>query len=262
MKLDSQSYIAHYYFAAISMNSGANPANDARVESSLRAAVKLNPSFAPPFERLAAFEGMRRENLDEAHMMVLTAVQLDPGNVAYRMTAASVLMQMERTKDAVAVLHEALRIAKSPADTAMVQSLLAQVEQYSATQQQEAEQNRRLAEELKAEVQAKAEAGESNAEAEAHQEEMQKGPHHFLAGALQNVQCHSAGIVLTLVAKNKTMTLHSGNYYKIGFTALGFTPKGDLNPCKDLEGKPAKVEYVDSPNKPGTGYVVAIEVHK
>ncbi|MGD0824603.1 MAG: tetratricopeptide repeat protein [Terriglobales bacterium] len=262
VKLDSQSYLAHYYFAATSMNSGANPANDAQVESSLRAAIKLNPSFAPPFERLAAFEGMRRQNLDEAHMMVLTAVQLDPGNVAYRMTAASVLMQMERSKDAVAVLHEALRIAKSRADTAMVQNLLTQVEQYSAAQQQEAEQNQRLSEALKADAQAEAAAGESNADAEVHQEDLQKGPHHFLAGTLQNVQCHSAGIVLTIVAKSKTMTLHSGNYYKIEFTAIGFTPKGDLNPCKDLEGKSAKVEYVESPAKPGTAYVVAVELHK
>jgi tetratricopeptide (TPR) repeat protein len=262
VKLDSQSYIAHYYFAAISMNSAADPANDAQVESSLRAAIKLNPSFAPPFERLAAFEGMRRQNLDEAHMMVLTAVQLDPGNVAYRMTAASVLLQMERSKDAVAVLHEAMRIAKSPADTAMVQSLLAQVDQYSAAQRQEAEQNQRLAEELKADAQAEAAAGESNAEAVAQQEELQKGPHHFLAGTLQNVQCHSAGIALTLVAKNKTMTLHSGNYYKIGFTALGFTPKGDLDPCKDLEGKSAKVEYVESSAGPETAYIIAIELHK
>jgi hypothetical protein len=79
---------------------------------------------------------------------------------------------------------------------------------------------------------------------------------------MQNVQCHSAGIVLTVVAKDKKMALHSGNYYKIEFTALGFTPKGDLDPCKDLESKPAKVEYIDSPDKPGSGYVVAIEVHK
>src|ERR1022692_59079 len=88
VKLDSQSYIAHYYFAAISMNSGANPADDAEVESSLRAAIKLNPSFAPPFEGLAALEGMRHRNLDEAHQLALNAVQLDPANVAYRVNVA------------------------------------------------------------------------------------------------------------------------------------------------------------------------------
>jgi hypothetical protein len=39
-----------------------------------------------------------------------------------------------------------------------------------------------------------------------------------------------------------------------------FTLKGKLNPCADLEGRPAKVEYVDSASKGAT--VVAIEIHK
>ncbi len=53
-----------------------------------------------------------------------------------------------------------------------------------------------------------------------------------------------------------------GNYHKMGFAALGFTPKGDLIPCKDLEGMPAKVEYVVSSANPGTACIVAIELHK
>jgi len=147
VKLDSQSYLAHYYFAAISMNSAAEPNSetDAQVEASLRAAIKLNPSFAPPYERLAAFEGMRRRNLDEAHLMSLKAVELDPANVPYRISAAHVLMQMERLKDAEAVLHEASRIAKTPEETASVQDFLRQVEDYATARDRVAEQNRRMA---------------------------------------------------------------------------------------------------------------------
>jgi tetratricopeptide (TPR) repeat protein len=263
VKLDSQSYIAHYYFAAISMNAGVSPGDDAPVEASLRAAIKLNPSFAPAFERLAAYEGMRRQKLDEAHLMALAAVQLDPGNVGYRMTAASVLMQMERGTDAVAVLHEALRIAKSPEETALVQNFLTQVERYATAREQQAEQNRRMAEEIKADTQVNASPAEDgDARAKAPVEELPTGPHRFLVGTLQNVHCHDPGIEMTVDAKGKTMALHSGNYYKIAFTALGFTPKGDLSPCKDLEGKPAKVEYVESSAKPTVAYVVAIELHK
>ncbi len=254
VKLDSQNYIAHYYFAAISMNAGVSPGDDAQVESSLRAAIKLNPSFAPAFDRLAAFEGMRRQNLDEAHMMALTAVQLDPGNAGYRVTAANVLMQMERGKDAVAVLRGALRVAKSPEETAMVQNFLMQAEEYATAREQAKEQSRRLAEEPKANPQANA--GSAPAEA------LPKGPHRFLVGTLQNVHCHDPGIDLTVAAKGKTMALHSGNYYKIEFTTLGFTPKGSLSPCKDLEGMSAKVEYVESSAKPAAAYVVAIELHK
>jgi Tfp pilus assembly protein PilF len=250
VKLDSRSYIAHYYFAAISMNAGAGPSDDAQVEASLRAAIKLNPSFAPPFERLAAFEGMRRQNLEEAHMMILNAVQLDPGNVGYRMTAASVLMQMKRGKDAVAVLHEALRVAKSPAETAMVQNFLAQAERYATARERQTE------EELEANVEANAD------DAEAPKEELPKGPHRFVVGTLQNVHCHASRIDLTIAAKGKTMPLHSGNFYQIGFTALGFVPKGDLNPCMDLDGMSAKVEYVESSAQPPVAHVVAIELHK
>ena len=247
VKLDSQSYVAHYYFGAISMNAGASPSDDTQVEGSLRAAIKLNPSFAPPFDRLAAFEGM----------MALTAVQLDPGNVGYRMTAASVLMQMERGKDAVAVLHEALRIAKSPEETAMVQNFLVQAERYATARE------RQTAEEVEASTQANAApTEESNADADAPPEELPKGPHHFLVGTLRDVQCHASKIDLTMTAKGKTMSLHSGNFYQIGFTTLGFVPKGDLNPCKDLEGMSAKVEYVESSAQPPVAYVVAIELHK
>jgi hypothetical protein len=67
---------------------------------------------------------------------------------------------------------------------------------------------------------------------------------------------------LTMAAKTKTMSLHSSNFYKIGYTALGFAPKGDLNPCKDLEGMAAKVEYVESSAQPPVAHVVAIELHK
>jgi len=257
VKLDSQSYIAHYYYAAIAMSAGASGGDDAQVEASLRAAIKLNPSFAPPFERLAAFEGMRRQNLDEAHMMILAAVQLDPGNVSYRMTTASVLMQMERGKDAMAVLHEALRMAKSPAETAMVENSLAQVERYAAARERQTEGQ------LKFETQTgDASAGTIAADAGAPNEELPKGPHRFLLGTLQNVHCHVSEMDLTMAAKTKTMSLHSSNFYKIGYTALGFAPKGDLNPCKDLEGMAAKVEYVESSAQPPVAHVVAIELHK
>jgi tetratricopeptide (TPR) repeat protein len=133
VKLDSQSYIAHYYFGAISMKAGAIPADDTQVESSLRAAIKLNPSFAPAFDRLAAFEGMRRQNLDEAHMMALTAVQLDPGNAGYRVNAANVLLTMQRCKDAIAVTQNAMRFAKSPEEIVSVNNTLQAAQQCEAS---------------------------------------------------------------------------------------------------------------------------------
>ncbi|MFZ0563814.1 MAG: tetratricopeptide repeat protein [Terriglobales bacterium] len=262
-KLDSQSYIAHYYFAAISMNAGAFFNDDAQVESSLRAAIKLNPSFAPAFERLAALEGMHHKDLEEAHMMALTAVQLDPGNVDYRMTIANILMEMDRGADAVTVLRGALKLAKTPGEIEMVQNNLAQAERYETARARMAERNSYSAEVVRTNVEANdTTTAASDIHSEPIEEGVPSGPHHFLVGTLQDVQCHEPGIDLNIAAKGKTMALHSSNYYKIGFTALGFSPKGDLSPCKDLEGMLAKVEYVESSAKPAAAYVVAIELHK
>ena len=64
-----------------------------------------------------------------------------------------------------------------------------------------------------------------------------------------------------MIAGATTLAVHSGNYFKIDYSTLGVTLKGNLNPCADLEGRPAKVEYVDAHRK-GPAALVAIELHQ
>ncbi|MFZ0759625.1 MAG: tetratricopeptide repeat protein, partial [Candidatus Sulfotelmatobacter sp.] len=114
VKLDSQSYLAHYFFAAFSMSRPMDAAEEAQVESSFRTSIKLNPNFAPSYDRLASFLAMRHRNLDEAYMMELNAVQLEPANLDYRLNEANVLQQMGGGEDAVTVIRAAMHLAKSP----------------------------------------------------------------------------------------------------------------------------------------------------
>ena len=130
----------------------------------------------------------------------------------------------------------------------MVQNFLTQAELYTTARDPEAEQDRQL-EEPEATAEANASPKGGNVDAEAAAEELPKGPHRFLVGRLEDVHCQVPGIDLTVAANGKTMALYSGNYYEIGFSALGFTAKGDFDPCKDLEGKSARVEYVESSTK-------------
>jgi tetratricopeptide (TPR) repeat protein len=68
IKLDGQSVLAHYFFALASVRGGmADKAARASVEDSLRAAIKLNPSFFPAYDTLAVFYAQRGTNLVEAH---------------------------------------------------------------------------------------------------------------------------------------------------------------------------------------------------
>ena len=267
VKLDSQSYLTHYYFAAMSINRGPmGPDTEAQVEASLRAAIKLNPGFAPPYDRLAVFYGARRENLDEAHRLNLQAVQLDPGNIGYRVNTASVLLIMQRENDAIAVLQNALQVAKKPEEVAAVQTQMENLQQVVSARRQMEEENRRLKERMESALSDKPDcsAGASDqavASPTPPHQELPRGPHRSERGTLKNVRCSGPAILdVDVDTGGHTIALHSANYYKIAFTALNFTPKSELNPCADLEGTRARVEFVAGSGNTKSGGIVSIEM--
>ena len=263
VQLDSQSYLAHYYFAAITMREGMPSAQiQDQIEASLKAATKLNPSFAPAFDQLAMFYGIAHKNLEEAHAASLMAVQLDPGNVGFRINAANVLMQMERPKDAATVLQTALKLADSPGQTAMIQSQLESIQRYQAARERIVQDYRESSE--KTARQSADESGQNPAAAEVAPvppEDDRHGPRRAIKGVLQDVQCADPTMTLRVQNSGKPVSLRTRNFYKIQFSALGFTPSGDLNPCKDLEGMKAKVEYFEALNG-SVGQIVSIELMK
>jgi tetratricopeptide (TPR) repeat protein len=267
VKLDSHSYLAHYYYAAISTHQGQLDAEgQVRVENSFRTAIKLNPEFAPSYDQLAVFLGMHQRNLDEAHMLTLNAVQLDPTNIQYRINAAYVLVAQQREKDADAALQVALKLAKSPGEVAAIQNAMEMAQQSEASRQQVEEQNRRFKEEMAAESTATtgSASSASSADEKPVSAERLNGPHHFVTGTIKNVRCTSpSNMDLDVDGGGKILSFYTHNYYKLAFTALNYTPKGDLHPCSDLEGMQAKVEYVET----GTGAsklggLVSIELRK
>jgi Tfp pilus assembly protein PilF len=267
VKLDSQSYLAHYYFAAMSMNAGAMSADtEAQVEASLRTAIKLNPSFAPTYDRLAVFYGMRRKNLDEAHMLNLQAVQLDPGYVGYRINTANTLLIMQRESDAMAVLQNALPVAKTPEDVLAVQNLMEDVQHSLSARREVEEQNLKIKEQMEAELSKKPASGDDTSDQAAvatppPHEEVLRGPHVLERGTLKHVRCTSPAILdVDLDTGDHAIALHAANYYKITFYSLHAMPKPDLNPCKGLEGTRARVEFVAASGKAKAGGIVAIEL--
>jgi hypothetical protein len=230
----------------------------------LRASIKLNPAFGPSYDRLAAFLAMRHRDLDEARMMALNAVQLEPGNLNYRLDTANVLLAMERGKDAVTVIRNAMHLAKSPEEVASVQSFLQHSEEYASAQETMREHNQQFSERMKAQKVAQvtgAGVEATEAASASPDEPLPRGPHRFMVGVVKNVRCDPPAMDLDVVAAGKTVGVHASNYYKVQFTALKVIPKGDLHPCTDLEGKPAKVEFVGSPGKSGVPQLIGVEIH-
>jgi tetratricopeptide (TPR) repeat protein len=271
VKLDSQSCLAHYYFATISMRAG--DLNAAEVEASLRAAIKLNPNFAPAYDQLAAFFGMQHKNLDEAHLLNSQAVQLDPTQLGYRMNAANVLMEADRYTDAIAVLQHAIRFAKTPEEAALVQNRIDQIEQYQAHRERAVQANRQAAEGAQDEVVLKRvlpseknggnEPAEVNPPTPKYPSGDSQGPRHMASGVIGNVHCTAPAMLeLKVESAGKGVSLYSNNYYKVAFTAANYIPEGEIHPCSDLEGKKARVQYSEVSSKSIDGQILSIELSK
>jgi tetratricopeptide (TPR) repeat protein len=266
VKLDSQSYLAHYYYAIMSMSGTNSPSDDsswnsADIESSLRAAIRLNPSFSPAYDQLANLFAMRHQNLEEAHMLNLQAIQLDPGNLIFRMNAATVLMTMSRYEDAESVLRNAVSLAKNPDEIQMVQSRIKQID---AIQSLGATAGAMLTEPPKGEVDILTAEKVLDVETKPkHPTEAPDGPKHFVNGVIRGVQCSYPAIIeFHVEIAKKPVSVYSNNYFKVDFAVLDFTIKGDLNPCKDIEGMKAQVQYAETSDKTVDGQVISVVLKK
>jgi len=133
IKLDPNSFVAHYLFAAASIRKGVlGKASQAAVEESLRTVIKINPSFAPGYDALAIFYSQRGTNLTEARDLIERAVQLGPGMPEIRIDQAQVLASMNKTSEAIEVLELAVKMSHTPEQVAAAENVLENLRKYDA----------------------------------------------------------------------------------------------------------------------------------
>ncbi len=256
--LDSQSYLAQYYFGVLSLMGGST---GDEVEASLRTAVKLNPRFAPAYDSLAMLYLRRGNKLDEAHMFNLQAVELEPTNVNYRLNTANILMAQGQYDAAVQVLQTAASKARTPLEADVVDRVLKQARHMQDWKRQQAE--------TPADGQTTVVLQNSGAangivqDTPKHPTETPHGPMLTAQGVIHSVQCSYPTVLeLRIDSPAQKISLYNNNYFKIEFTVANFTPKGDLHPCDEMEGLKAKVRYFATADSSVDGQIVSMELSK
>ncbi len=271
VKLDSHSFFAYYYYAVMTMEENRGAASD-EVETSLRKAIEINPRFASAYNALASFYGLRGEHLDEAHRLSLQAIELEPGNVNYWMTVASILLRQNRAADAMHVAERARPLAKTLEESAGLQSLLESARQYQdylnaqakvANQAQAFTQEGRTREAAERESEEKkadfeppqVEAGASEPAPAEQQHEpgaTPPGRRDLVEGVVIEVGCSSPGVMkLTLALTGYKLELHSANYHQVEFTTDNWVAPSPFNPCRHLRGMRARVVFSIEPKSQG-----------
>ena len=256
VKQNSKSYLANYYYAAISP-ARASPEDDIQVETSLRTAIHLNPRFAPAYDQLAIFFAQRQKNLEEAHRLSLQAIDLDRGNFGYRLNASTILMAMGKYADAANTLQLAAGLAKTPREITTLKSNLQSVQSMQQANTSTGFTTTTVFD---------GSASDSSVEVKKkprHSAEPLTGPRHELLGIIRHVQCSSpSGVDFQVESTKKIVALYSSDYFKRDLSALGFEPKAEMNICTDIEGMKARVQYAESIDKAVDGQVISIELRK
>jgi tetratricopeptide (TPR) repeat protein len=254
-------------------------AQDPEIESSLRTCIKLNPGFAPAYDALAMHYSTDPAKTSEAHMLNIQAILLEPDNLNYRLNAAAVFMRAQRYDDAIHVLQAAIHVAKTPEQVAAVQSRIDQIEQFQASVARSHEANSEAAAQTAGvtvidtrTITVKSNDGRlfvikpnTPSEGPKYPTEAPNGPHHTARGILRNVQCSYPSILTLKVDpadKAPAILLYRNDFRQIEFTVTNFTPKSDINPCTDIQGLKAKVEYAEVSDKSIAGQIISIELSK
>jgi len=139
VELNATGYRANYYYAWSLLREGTpDEAEAAKAEASLRIVIKSNPQFVPAYDALAYVLDLEggKEKADEAHMMALQAVEMEPGNVFYRIRTMEVLEQQQRPDDAVRVATLAVSMAKTAQEREAASAALASAQRFKESSEQ------------------------------------------------------------------------------------------------------------------------------
>lgn len=272
-QLDSKSFLAHYYAAFVTLQH-AGPATPLETaETRLKRAIELNPGFAESYAALAHLYTLRGDKLDTALEMAEKAAMLEPGNLDHRINIGYVLLQMRRTAEAQKLGEKLLAQARMEENHAAAQELLAQVQTVAEYEQKRKEYENRKAEAQKAReanrnagkrIGSDEVAGNSAPPKLAHRKnsatEGSKTARLTAIGKIMAVDCQDPGLDIILMARDRKLVLHAENFYKLDFEATGWEPPANFNPCKDLQGRDARVVYAPSEENKDKGILVTVEV--
>jgi tetratricopeptide (TPR) repeat protein len=220
------------YAEAASQTFGSSKSgDDKKTEELLRTAIRLNPHYFPSYRNLVSLQ-LAGGNLDEARktfdlakgLAVSTDDKTLLREMATRINGLSAI-KAERTEEVEA---RPLLTRPEPTSTALVNVQTI-----------------------------------DHPPMPTHPNEPTAGPHHTADGVIRSVQCgYPSALELTVAGPSAAVKLYTSNYFQLEISALNFTPSGEMNPCKDLEGMKAKVVYAESSDKSVDGQIVSIGLRK
>jgi len=125
----SGSYLAHYWYALLSLPAARERKALEPVRRSLERAVELNPGFAAGY---AALAGAWIEDREKALSFARHAVELEPGVTGHLLEVGNILFALGRLEEALDLAERMRAMSRTPNERASAQALLNSLRQRQA----------------------------------------------------------------------------------------------------------------------------------
>jgi tetratricopeptide (TPR) repeat protein len=122
----SNSYLAHYWHALLSLPAARDRAALDAVRASLERVIQLNPGFAPGY---AALAGAWIHDREKALPFARRAVELEPDVSDHRLGMGTILLALGRLDEALDLAERMLAASRTPQERASAQALLDNLQQ-------------------------------------------------------------------------------------------------------------------------------------
>ncbi|MGA8873042.1 MAG: tetratricopeptide repeat protein [Candidatus Acidiferrales bacterium] len=255
--LDPKNSLTRYLRAYLTLHSGGMVRNP-QVEDDLRQSIALSPDFAPSYALLGIYLASNEETLPQAADFVKKAIALEPGNTAFQLDFASVLLRTHRYDDARTIATRARASAHQPQEREQADQLIQTIDQIQS-------------------FESRNQPGESGAPAGLpelhHREEQPQTPSETqpsgpppaartnaqqVTGTVAKVTCNPA-MRLQVTASDGTYDLYTVPGEQTRFEATSQPPAG-FNPCSSLKGLRVTIQYDADGAKSRKGKIELLEI--
>jgi tetratricopeptide (TPR) repeat protein len=260
LRLNPNSYLAHYYNGAVLASTAKHGEDLAPSEEELRRAIVLHPDFSPPYHLLSGLQWKAGKNLNEAFQNVQRAITLDFGVPEYYLTLTEILLDGGRADLALPNAKLALMAARKKEVRDAAAALLEKLPKPREIMKQDASAVRPSAppEEVPARPQLKRRPAAERSEIAAIAKDQSRRTGE---GRIADVTCHAFTLDLTLAQAHSNLRLHADNLVELNYLPEKDRP-WDFDPCKKLVEQQARVTYTQRAGKAYEGEISSIQILK
>lgn len=271
VSLDSEDPMARFLRAEWTFEDKSR--TDPQIGADLQQALQAKPDFAAA-EALLAIYFADVQKLPEAFAEAQKSVSLEPGELGFRVNLARILLGMRRYDDAES---QARQIAAATADKGIrsqtddILKLAADGRAYEARARQRREQEAARAAEASA-AQASAlpppttttpEKAPQPADTETSVPQTSNG-HSSARGVVAQVTCNGneMEVILKVPDRSAPLVFRAKDRTRIGYSSNTSRVQDDIEPCKELGGHEARLDYKPAEARFFDGELVQITVEK